>query len=144
MIEPIQRATQAHAAALAAIHAAAFPVAESWGEDAISLQLALPGTFGSLDTRGGMLLARVARDDVEVLTLAVTPGARRQGIATRLMHAATAEACACGAAVLFLEVATTNTGARALYRRAGLVEVGRRRRYYPDGSDAIVLRLNLL
>jgi [ribosomal protein S18]-alanine N-acetyltransferase len=46
--------------------------------------------------------------------------------------------------VLFLEVATTNTGARALYRRTGLVEVGRRRRYYPDGSDAIVLRLNLL
>jgi [ribosomal protein S18]-alanine N-acetyltransferase len=144
MIEAIQRATQAHVAVLAAIHAAAFPPAESWGEDAISLQLALPGAFGLLDTRGGMLLARVAVDDAEVLTLAVAPGARRQGIATGLLSAVAAEARACGATALFLEVATTNAAARALYRRAGLVEVGRRRRYYPDGSDGVVLRTDLL
>ena len=49
----------AHAAALAAIHAAAFPPTEAWGEDAIGLQLALPGSFGLIDERGGMLLGRV-------------------------------------------------------------------------------------
>ena len=90
-----------------------------------------------------MLLARVAADDAEVLTLAVRPGARRQGIATGLLLAAAAEAHACGATALFLEVATTNAAAQALYRRAGLVEVGRRRRYYSDGSDGIVLRMKL-
>ena len=32
----------------------------------------------------------------------------------------------------------------ALYRREGFTEVGRRRRYYADGSDALVMRAALL
>lgn len=144
MSETVQRATPVHAAVLAAIHAEAFPPAEAWGVDAISLQLALAGVFGLLDGRGGILLARVAAQDAEVLTLAVRPGARRQGIARTLLRAAIAEARARGATALFLEVATTNVAARALYQQAGLGEVGKRRRYYADGSDAIVLRMNLL
>jgi [ribosomal protein S18]-alanine N-acetyltransferase len=144
MIAGVRPATRAHAAAMAAIHAAAFPRPESWGEDAISLQLALPGAFGFVDEHGGMLLARVAGDDAEVLTLAVAPGARRQGIATGLLYAAMAEARTRGAATLFLEVATANAVARTLYRRFGFAEAGRRRRYYADGGDAIVLRMNLL
>jgi ribosomal-protein-alanine N-acetyltransferase len=144
MIETVQRATSAHAAMFAAIHAAAFPPADAWGQDAISLQLALPGVFGFLDARGGMLLARVTAQDAEVLTLAVQPCARRQGIARTLLWAAIAEARARGATALFLEVATANVAARALYRQAGLGEVGQRRRYYADGSDAIVLGMNLL
>jgi [ribosomal protein S18]-alanine N-acetyltransferase len=144
MSETVQRATQAHAALFAAIHAAAFPPAEAWGEDAMSLQLALPGVFGLLDGRGGMLLARVAAEDAEVLTLAVEPGARRRGVARTLLRAAITEARARGAAALFLEVATTNLAARSLYRQAGMGEVGQRRRYYADGSDAVVLRVKLL
>jgi [ribosomal protein S18]-alanine N-acetyltransferase len=144
MSEAVQHALLAHAAVLAAVHAAAFPPAEAWGEDAISLQLALPGVFGFLDERGGMLIARIAGQDAEVLTLAVQPGARRQGIARTLLRSAIAEAHGRGATALFLEVATTNVAARALYRQAGFGEVGQRRRYYADGSDAIVLRMNLL
>ncbi|HET7879667.1 MAG TPA: GNAT family N-acetyltransferase [Acetobacteraceae bacterium] len=135
----IVRATGAHVAALAAIHATAFPPREAWGEDAISLQLALPGSFGLIEQRGGMLLARVAADEAEVLTLAVMPAVRREGIATALLDAATAQARAVGAHRMFLEVAVGNTAAIALYRTAGLVEVGRRRRYYADRSDALVL-----
>jgi ribosomal-protein-alanine N-acetyltransferase len=140
----IQPATLAHAVILAAIHASAFPPAEAWGADAILPQLALAGVFGLLDWRGGMLLARVAAEDAEVLTLAVEPGARRQGIARTLLLAAITEARARGATALFLEVATTNVAARELYRQAGLSEVAKRRRYYADGSDAIVLRMKLL
>jgi ribosomal-protein-alanine N-acetyltransferase len=139
----VQRAGEAHAGAFAAIHAAAFPPAETWGADAFALQLALPGVFGLLDTRGGMLLARVAAGDAEVLTLAVAPHARRQGVARTLLSAAMTEARVRGATVLFLEVATANVAAQALYREAGLIEVARRRRYYADGSDAIVLRMIL-
>jgi ribosomal-protein-alanine N-acetyltransferase len=43
-----------------------------------------------------------------------------------------------------LEVATGNTAAQALYARAGFTDVGLRRRYYADGSDALVMRVNLL
>ena len=140
----ITEATPAHASALAAIHAAAFPPREAWGEDAISLQLALPGGFGLIDERGGMLLGRIAADEAEVLTLAVAPSVRRQGIATALLRATTERVRAHGGTAIFLEVATGNAAALALYRREGFIEVGRRRRYYADSSDALVLRMNLL
>ena len=132
-------ATGAHVAVLAAIHAAAFPPRETWGEDAFSLQLALPGSLGLIDERGGMLLGRVAAGEAEVLTLAVTPAVRRQGIATALLREAATQARTNGAQRMFLEVATGNAVALALYRSVGFVEVGRRRQYYADQSDALVL-----
>jgi ribosomal-protein-alanine N-acetyltransferase len=140
----ISQATPMHGAALAAIHASAFPPREAWGADAIAIQLALPGAFGLIDHRGGMLLGRIAADEAEVLTLAVVPSARRQGIATALLRAARAQVAACGGIAMFLEVATGNAAALALYERECFIEVGRRRRYYPDSSDALVLRMNLL
>lgn len=140
----IQTATQAHAAALAAVHRSAFPLAEAWGEDAISLQLALPGVFGLIDERGGMLLGRVVAGEAEILTLAVAPEVRRQGIATALLHAARAKVSAQGGNALFLEVAIGNVPARALYQREGFVEVGRRRRYYADSSDALIMRTEIM
>jgi [ribosomal protein S18]-alanine N-acetyltransferase len=139
----IRTVSSAHTAVLAAIHAAAFSEREAWGEDAIALQLALPGAFGLIDDRGGMLLARVAADEGEVLTLAVAPVARRQGVATGLLRAAKEEIAARGGRAVFLEVAAGNVSALALYRRQGFFEVGRRRHYYADATDALVLRVNL-
>jgi len=139
----IQPASQGHVPALAAIHAAAFPPNEVWGEDAISLQLALPGGFGWLDERGGMLLGRVTVDEAEVLTLAVAPHVRRQGIASLLMGAACKETLLRGGRSIFLEVAEGNVPARNLYARFGFIEVGRRPRYYPNQADALVLRMNI-
>jgi ribosomal-protein-alanine N-acetyltransferase len=128
---------------MAAIHAASFPPNEAWGEDAISLQLALPGAFGFLDERGGFLLGRVTVDEAEILTLAVAPHARRQGIARSLLEAACKEALLRGGRTIFLEVAEDNVAARKLYCRFGFFEVGRRHRYYPNLADALVLRMNI-
>ena len=139
----LELASVAHAAPMAAIHRAAFPAGEVWGVDAIALQLALPGVFGWLDQRGGMILARVAADEVEVLTLAVTPSARRQGAGAALLDGAMKLAWSRGARTAYLEVSEANAAARALYQRAGFVPAGRRRRYYADGTDALVLRRTL-
>lgn len=125
---------------MAAIHAAAFPPRDAWGPDAIQLQLALPGVAGWVHDAGGMILARVAADEMEVLTLAVAPAARRRGLGRALLAAAQAWGAAQGAAVAFLEVAEDNTAARALYAAAGFVAAGRRPRYYANGADALVLR----
>jgi ribosomal-protein-alanine N-acetyltransferase len=141
--EPILRATPAHAAVMAAIHAAAFPPGQRWGPDAMALELALPGVFALVDPRGGMILARVAADEAEILTLAVLPESRRHGIARALLEEAAAVAATHGAASLFLEVALRNAPARALYAAAGFAEIGRRRRYYADGDDAMVMRRTL-
>ena len=125
---------------MAAIHGAAFPAREAWGLDAISLQLAIPGVAGWCDREGGMILARVAADEMEVLTLAVCPATRRRGVGTALLEAAIAWAQSCGAVTAFLEVAEDNLAARELYTRVGFVPVGRRSAYYSNGTDALVLR----
>jgi ribosomal-protein-alanine N-acetyltransferase len=136
-------ATVAHAAVLAAIHAASFPPAERWPAAAFAAQLALPGVFGLVDDAGGMLLGRVAADEAEILTLAVAPEARRRGLGRALLLAAEAHAAAAGAGRMFLEVAEGNAAALTLYVAAGYRPVGRRRGYYADGGDAVLLARGL-
>ena len=132
--------TEADAPALAALHAAAFPPEARWGADALRLMLEMPGAFALHRPGIGFVLARVAADEAEILTLAVTPAARREGHGGALLAGAMAGALARGARAMFLEVSDRNGPARALYAAAGFAEVGRRKRYYPDGSDALVLR----
>jgi len=138
----MKTATPGDAPALAAIHAAAFPPAERWGPDAIRLMLEMQSAFG-LALPQGFILARVAADEAEILTLAVLPEARRQGVGGTLLAQAMATAAARGASAMFLEAAEHNAAARALYAAAGFAEAGRRKRYYPDGADALVLRRDL-
>ena len=133
-------ATIAHADALSHLHAQAFPHGERWGAAAMGLQLSLPGAFGWISARGGMVLARVAADEAEILTLAVDSAARRQGLGRALMGRAMHTAAGRGAASMVLEVAEGNAGARALYAGLGFAEVGRRRGYYAGGMDALIMR----
>jgi ribosomal-protein-alanine N-acetyltransferase len=140
----ITRAGPAHPFVLAAIHAAAFPSGEAWSVTMFAAQLGLPGVTGLLDEAGGMVLLRVAADEAEILTLGVAPAARRTGLGARLLDAAAAAARQSGAAKLFLEVSARNAPARALYAKAGFAQAGRRRRYYADGADALIMALPLI
>jgi ribosomal-protein-alanine N-acetyltransferase len=136
-------AAEADAPALAALHAAAFPPDQAWSADTIALLLALPGAFGLWREGTGLVLARMAGDDAEILTFGVVPDARRRGHGAALLRGAVAVAGARGAGAVFLEAAANNAPALALYAREGFTEVGRRRRYYSDGADALVLRRDL-
>ncbi|MBW8268375.1 GNAT family N-acetyltransferase [Caldovatus aquaticus] len=137
---------------LAELHRRAFPPGQSWGRDALATMLGLPGTFalwarvpGGAEGGGpaGFVLARVAAEEAEILTLAVLPERRGAGIGTALLRGAATVAAARGARTLFLEVSEANAAARALYAAAGFTGRGRRPRYYADGSDALVLGLSL-
>ena len=139
----LTRAGPLHATALSAIHARAFPEDECWDERIIAGQLSQPGVFGLIDGRGGMVLARQAADEAEILTVAVVPERRQQGLGGSLIAAAAEEARQRGARTLFLEVSTRNPAARGLYQALGFVQVGRRRGYYADGSDALTLSKTL-
>ena len=143
-MSPLEPATAAYAAATAAIHAASFPAGEQWGPDAIALQLGLPGAFGFVAPAGGFILARVAADESEILTLAVDPAVRRAGLGRALLDRAMSEAAGRGAAMMYLEVSELNAAARALYAACGFVEIGRRKRYYGGRTDALVLRASIL
>jgi ribosomal-protein-alanine N-acetyltransferase len=136
-------ATPADADTLAAVHAEAFD--HPWDAVAIADLLSQAGVFG-IAVKGGFILCRVVLDEAEILTLAVRPGARRQGLARQLTRAAGDAARSLGADRLFLEVAEDNMAARGLYADAGYVETGRRRAYYETAqgrTDALILVLNL-
>jgi ribosomal-protein-alanine N-acetyltransferase len=89
------------------------------------------------------VISRVAGDEAEILTLAVSPAARRNGAGTALMNEAARHAWEYGARTMFLEVATSNEAAYALYSRLGFREVGRRKSYYASAEDALILRADL-
>lgn len=77
----------------------------------------------------------------EIITLAVAPAARRNGLATALLtHAFDIAA----AAPIWLEVAADNAAACALYRQSGFVETGRRKGYYKRAGqkrvDALLMQ----
>jgi [ribosomal protein S18]-alanine N-acetyltransferase len=124
---------------MAAIHAACFPPKEAWSRDVFQLQLALPGVSGLLHSDGGLIVARIAADEAEILTLAILPETRRRGVARLLLQETVRQMQSLGAVQLFLEVSVSNEPARALYVKSGFSEVGRRRNYYSDHSDALVL-----
>jgi [ribosomal protein S18]-alanine N-acetyltransferase len=85
---------------------------------------------------GGLL---VAPDSAHITNVAVDPGYRRQGIATRVLLALARDAVDRGAPALTLEVRVGNDGAQQLYRRFGFVPAGMRKRYYEGTDDAIVM-----
>jgi ribosomal-protein-alanine N-acetyltransferase len=130
---------RAGTAALAALHAACFP--DAWDAAAITALLATPGTFAFAHS-DGFVLARVAGDEAEILTLAVAPAARGRGLGRALLQAVIRKVTELGAASLFLEVGTDNPAALALYAGLGFTRVGMRKAYY-NGGDALVLRLPL-
>ncbi len=129
-------------AALAAIHAAAFTTPRPWDAGEIAALLNSPGAF-LLAEPGGFLMGRVIADEAELLTIAVSAEARKQGLGTSLVTTFISEARSRGAATAFLEVGADNHSARALYEKTGFIQTGRRPGYYtaPDGKriDALIL-----
>lgn len=90
------------------------------------------------------LLAWHVADEAHLIDVVVAPEERRGGIGRALLASLLREARARAARVVLLEVRKSNTPAIALYRGAGFVEVGERPRYYSDGEDALLMRLELL
>ncbi|MEV0581610.1 ribosomal protein S18-alanine N-acetyltransferase [Nonomuraea sp. NPDC050310] len=84
-----------------------------------------------------------AADQADVQTIAVLEAHRGRGIGSAMLTELLDEAFRRGAIEVFLEVRADNPGARAVYERFGFVEIGVRRRYYDDGTDAIVMKRKL-
>ena len=125
---------------------------DPWSVDAVAKILALPRSFGLIAQEAsqplGFLLAQWAADEAEIVNIAVAPSARRRGIGAALVAEAAARARKGGAHKMFLEVASDNIAARALYERQGFVQVGMRPDYYHrvavSNMDALILRLDLI
>ena len=78
-------------------------------------------------------------DQAHVVTVAVVPVERRNGFGRLLVYALLRVATHYGMADATLEMRKSNAPAHALYSRFGFMPVGERRRYYPDGEDAVIM-----
>jgi ribosomal-protein-alanine N-acetyltransferase len=145
----VTRAGPHDAAAMAAIHRDCF--AKPWDQQAMTQFLASPETLcliGSVADSsggivGGLLIARKAADEAEILTFGVAPSCRRMGLGRALLQRAIAVLAAGGAKRLYLEIEDGNDAALTLYRALGAVPVGKRTGYYEHGADASIFSLAL-
>lgn len=139
----LRRATALDAPLLAALHATSF--AEPWSADSFATLLAQPGVIGWLtgDPPHGLLLARAAADEAEILTLAVLPELRRHGAGAGMVDEMLSILKSGATQRVFLEVAADNAAALALYARKGFTPCGRRPGYYAGGTDAVVMERKL-
>lgn len=79
----------------------------------------------------------------DIQTIGVLPEFEGRGIARAMMDELIAEALRRGAENIMLEVSSTNPRAQRLYQRYGFEHIHTRRRYYRDGSDGLIMRLQL-
>ena len=154
----IDAARPDEAGTLAEIHREAFR--RTWSAHDFSGLMAEPTVFTLVARQtslfggqrvAGFVLVRFAADEAEILTIAVRPKIRRQGIGRMLMNDVTRRLYRERIASLFLEVDRQNAAAVALYRSMGFAVAGERRNYYPlPGADtsagagtALVMRLQV-
>jgi [ribosomal protein S18]-alanine N-acetyltransferase len=122
---------------------------DSWPLDLLAYELTHPRAFLLVASRGddaplpGYVLFHRVAGEAELLRLAVDPPERRRGIGRLLVERGLERLRRENVQVCFLEVRMDNEPAIELYKRMGFERVGRRRGYYRDGTDALILSLPL-
>ena len=97
----------------------------------------IPGTIA------GFILTERSRELAHIITLDVLEAFRRQSVASLLLHAAEREAASHGVACMYLETATTNKAAIALWKKHGYRETGTIENYYGRGQNAFEMQKSL-
>ena len=129
----------------ARIHALCFP--QPWDAAYFEKLLSNPATSIFFAREGGediaVILFQKVTNEAEILTLGVLPRVRREGIGSGLLWFAEKELEREGCTRFFLEVSDANAAAINLYNQLNYKEFSIRKKYYPDGSNALCLAKEL-
>ncbi|MGN6128899.1 MAG: ribosomal protein S18-alanine N-acetyltransferase [Nocardioidaceae bacterium] len=146
MSAAVRPAEATDVSAVAALEQALFG-ADAWSAPAVAEELAGPDRDALVAVADGEVVGyavtRAAGDVVDLQRIAVAGQWQRQGLARDLLRSlvATARGSDVRPDRMLLEVSAANAAALAFYAAEGFTEVDRRRRYYRDGTDAVVMRL---
>jgi ribosomal-protein-alanine N-acetyltransferase len=144
----VRAASTADVDAIVALEAIAFPL-DPWSAGLVGDGVAgrTPTAWFLVAEEGeelaGYAVVSSVDDVAELQRIAVPSDRRRRGVGSALLARVRDGATERGAARLLLEVRDDNGEARAFYARHGFAEIARRRRYYRDGTDAVVLEAGL-
>ena len=78
--------------------------------------------------------------DSELLSIAVSQSAQRNGIGSKLLQAGLSQLDLDKSDCCFLEVRENNIKARTFYEKHGFTLFGIRKKYYADGENAALYR----
>lgn len=132
--------------AVAAIEAATFP--DPWPRGSLAFE-ALDNPCGFafvIEWEGlvvGYAITRVLYEQAHLINIAVGAERRGFGFGEALLLHAMRHAAAQGADEMHLEVRETNESAVRLYFKHGFEVLGRRDKYYGDGTPALMMRAPL-
>jgi ribosomal-protein-alanine N-acetyltransferase len=125
-----------------AIENISFPT--PWTEAMILREFETPHSVHRLAERearvAGYMISWLTPPEAMIMSLAVHPQLRRQGIGRALLSDSLKIFHSTGIETVWLEVRLQNLAAQSLYQRFGFREAYRRRGYYQDtGEDAMVM-----
>lgn len=151
-LEPVSLlwASPERAADVAALHAEVFNPA--WSQESVTKLLEHPAAAALIAMAGlrrepaGFIMAQLAGDEAEILSVGVAMRFQRRGLGQRLIEGLIRAAQRAEARRLFLEVGIDNTAALKLYEKLDFRRVGIRPKYYQRRGeapvDALVLALD--
>ena len=121
---------------------------DPWSRDSLDGMIGSPVVLTRTALSGGAIVgylyAFVAADECDIMNLAVSPDARRRGVATALLDDFFALAKERDARTVYLEVRESNKGAISLYEKAGFIPLGVRKNYYKKPTeDALIMKKDL-
>jgi [ribosomal protein S18]-alanine N-acetyltransferase len=91
----------------------------------------------------GFILTERSSEFAHIITLDVLEACRRQSLGSLLLQAAEQDAASRGVAIMYLETATTNKAAIALWKKHGYRETGTIENYYGRGQNAFEMQKSL-
>ena len=114
-----------------------------WSESSLRSCLELSNVEGEAavidDATVGYMFVQYAYDEAHILNLGVREKFRGQGIGKLLLERFLERAKKRGAKISFLEVRMGNRVAQKLYFDRGFAPLTIRKKYYPNGEDALIL-----
>ena len=118
-----------------------YPIGGAWNLRLVESELDRGGGIGAYfeGQLRSFILYSIQPQVWEISLLATAPAARRKGDMRALLKALLERLPS--QTDLWLEVHEANSAARNLYEKMGFREVGRRARYYRDGSAAVLYSL---
>ena len=125
-----------------AVFGSAAYTAEQWRDELANrsacVLLAQTATSGNAEA---FVSAAVAGDELEIRKMGVIAASRRRGLAGKLLAQVIARIHGIYPTVrrCLIDVAADNGTAIEFYRYQGFAEIARRRKYYANGADAIVM-----
>jgi len=108
--------------------------------DELSSPYAFPlSAFDHAGRLVGYICPMLLLDEGHIMNVAVEPELRGCGVGRMLVQKVLDDCRQEGASFVSLEVRESNLSAISLYRKMGFDVVGKRRRYYENGEDALMM-----